>query len=667
MKPYLSISLLASLLISNGSIPVLSQSGSQINCRDVISVDAANSVSLIESFAQRNFLANNVSLVITQYTQAAQRALRIRQPQFSSDFLLRLSESDSYGHNSRLEEIIAKTNTTNKTQTIAFLAELTKLTQTLDSSYSNTKTKTLIQLATAYRVLNQPNQSRVLLDQARQTAGPIAIVQLQAQALAGIAREYAAIEQFSAAESALKQSIEFVRQTPEVSERIENLVSIVTAYAQIGQFDHAAQVSEQLKIPYFQSVAQTEIVRQYLKRNQFDQAEKTAQLIKSRDVKPYTLAEIAIALLKANQIQRSNQRFQQSVQSALQVNPKTEWTAARIIQAYAESGGIETALRSTQQLKEPTAKYTTLSEIAIAISKKGNVDRAISLLNQALQFIQNQPRYATGSVQSALDAKQYRLAFNIAIQTDLIEMMRFAIVATDAGESELAAKAIRVAQQSTPANALDSGTLEIVAAYVQSSPDVRLQKVRSQAQSLAANSNRATVSDQLDRVAQYFFDAQRYDVAFQIAQAMPEPTRRSFQINRIFSKFLEQGELNQAKEVVKAIDAPNIRSRSWIELANRLVQNDPSQAIEPLNQAFQFALRVSDPESKVVRVNETIILQDDSDRASLLEDIATLQARLGQIDQAMQVAQKIQDAKIRNSLQQRINCYRQLRSILNQP
>lgn len=655
MKPYLSISLLASLLISNVSVPALSQSSPQINCRDVIGVAEANRVSLLESYAQRSFEDNNIALAVTQYTQATQQALQIKQPEFSSDFLLRLSESDAFGNNSRLEEIVKQSNAKNKVQTIAFLSGLTKLTQTLDSSYSNTKTKTLIKLAAAYCLLNQPNQSRVLLDQARQTVGSIANIQLQAQALTGIAREYVAINQFSAAESALTRSLEVVRRIPNPDQRINNLVSIVTAYAEMGQFDRAAQVAQQLKIPYGQSVAQTEIVRAYLKRNQFDAAEKTAQTIKSRDVKPSTLNEIAIALLKANQVQRSNQRFAQAVQFARQVNPNNDFPAVRIIQDYAEAGGIDSALRFAQTLKEPTAKYTAISEIAIVLGQKGNVDRATSLIAQALQLIKNQPNYATASLRSALTAKQYRLAFDIASQMDVSEIMRFAIAATDAGQSDLAMKAIQVAQTKLT-NAQDRVALPIVAAYVQSSPEARLQKVREQAQFVAANTNKTTVSDQLAQVMRFFFEAQHYDVAFQIAQAMPDPTQRSFEINRIFSKFLEQGELSQAKEAVNAIAAPNIRS--LIELAKQLIQTNPNQTIETLNQAFQVALTVADPESKIVQVNETITLQDDSDRASLLQNIATLYARIGQIDRAMQVSQKIQDAKIRDSLQQQINCYR---------
>jgi tetratricopeptide (TPR) repeat protein len=138
-----------------------------------------------------------------------------------------------------------------------------------------------------------------------------------------------------------------------------------------------------------------------------------------------------------------------------------------------------------------------------------------------------------------------------------------------------------------------------------------------------------------------------------------ERWERNSKLGELFGILLQRDELDKAGLIAAEYREPENQARSLIALAQAWrAANQPQRAIALLTTAFQVAKTVSDPEVKKLRVREDLEVEDDNDRASLLEAIARLYAQVGEVNAALQVAQRIQDPKIREPLQQQVRCYR---------
>jgi len=237
---------------------------------------------------------------------------------------------------------------------------------------------------------------------------------------------------------------------------------------------------------------------------------------------------------------------------------------------------------------------------------------------------------------------------------------------TEVGQANRAAEVFSQALQA--ANAIETPTEKIPALagialeYTKVRQQSQASEVLSQALQIAQSiTDPSSNSYTLRVMAEQYIYEEQYDSAFAITQAIKDTSERSAKLQQITEKYIDAGRYDTALQVVNTLEAPSDKARWLVAIANKYIQTEQTnKASEILAQAFQITQTIEGPESKVFRFGAEggTQVDDPYDRASLLEEIALKYAQVGQYNQALQVAKKIEDASNRNQLSQRLACYR---------
>jgi len=652
-------------------------------------------------------------------------------------------------HTSLLERLIQAVPSQSPQAALAVLSTAFDATQTLSSSYSASKTRTLTVLANYATRLRQPDRSISILRQALIASNTIQGAEFKTIALSGIVEAYINAGQADLAVPVLAQSLQFAQtiNNPNPYRKATALAQIASLYARIDQFDRALQIVRSIQVPNPQSAALLTIVSEYSEAGQVDRALELLRTVQSADRKAPLLATIA-GRLTASQPDRARQLYAEAVSIAR--STQNAQVVVTVAARYVEAGGlVAVADETVQAIDDAFVKAPALGTIALFYAKAGQGDRAEALLTQALATlteVSNRNSATQQLIDQAIESGRYDYALQIAqtIQAGeeipfdraevLAQMAERAIAANryeaaleitrqippnfidlrnrlfpqiarglaQAGEFDraqaiaqepssdpsfqprilaiVAAQILLVAGQIDPATALFNQATELANAI--DYPPTKAETLAAIASEYLRinftadatpllNQTIATVqliedpswqATLLRTIAERLTYDNQYRAAIQIAEAIPEPSERLSKLSEAIEKAVNAGDFTTAVAVLDRLNNPVLKTRWLVIVADRYRQlGDRTQAANILNQAFQTARTIPGAESQTVngRGGENpLVGEDDQDRGSSLEAIALKYAQIGQVSQALQVAQVLENRTVRQQLVQRIGCYR---------
>ncbi|WP_143467485.1 tetratricopeptide repeat protein [Leptolyngbya ohadii] len=567
----------------------------------------------------------------------------------------------------------------------------------------------LIPIAEAYVALEEPVTAVDLMHRAKQFAEAVnpADVSRRDRVMAKVAQAYLKAGQLEAALAIVPT----LTKTPNV--HAEVLLSAVRFQVQQGQIDAAAELANLINnYPSVGALAQVEAARGYaLQGNEsqadrlFQQAIQTAQTAgdaeytlsqvittygKTRPDAALPLAEsltdpekrlaaltqIALGYASSNQSTQARQTIQKAiatvpnissdwqgfaVQNAADLaivanqpdlavllaaaltdpfaNPPRDLLLERIAQKTAERGQLDAALNAVQSISasNPDARSRAILPLSKAFIQANRYSDAIQLID----LINATDTGYRAMVQAAI-ASDLLLSGNTDPAVALFEQAKqTAATLTDPIQQFDAWGAIAI-QYSRAGQPIDAEVMQRLRETVSRFGD----------NSVAANYIRLTVERALP--------VQQYETALQIAQLIPDPTDRGYQLNSVAQESLKANQLQLVSQAIAQISAPDSKMRLLLSLIDRSLQdNQPQTAIALLEQAAQVAQTIPDPEIRVLRFGNEggTIVDDDSDRASSYEAIALRYVKLGRQAEGLRVAGLIQDRPERDRVTQRLLCY----------
>lgn len=742
----LTLSLL--VLFDTVALPLLSPAIAQTsNCQQQKQQDVELQINQVISIAEQSIAESKNERAITQFNQAIAIALAANNPTVTTNLLNRLIDNDLIEY-SLLGRAIKQIESSQKKQSIQLLTSLTRLTQSLNSGYSSIKTKTFTKIANYFRIIDEPQLALSSLTQALTASQFIKGAEFQTKALTPIAQEYLALKQTAPAEKVLAQSLLFAQkiETQNPVRRTLVLEPIAATYAQLGKTEQALQLAPQISHVYYRSRMLFEVVKHLDKTNQLEAAQKLAQSLETPEFKGRSLVEIALAAGNKGQAKQAAQAFAEALQ-AVNTDSSAVYNQALLIQTYAKGGQRDAAYTAAQQLQNIEQKAVTLGIIANEYSQAGQIQKADSIIKEIIPLIQTpQALDSVGYLQNillnSLNAKQYKLAFDLLKQTKNTDFMgrdswflRIADAAIKEGEIDLTLQAAQSLNQGD-VEQRDRLLQKVAYAYAKNKQIERAIAITQQISNsgnspykiqtlalIATASGRNSQSDKLltqanndarklapqkralglTSVAQAFFQlenqpqgkkllgeaiqsvltekdagvrdnnlrtmaesliaAKQYTAAFQVAQAMSTETR-DYQLPDIARLIIDHGgeAIDIANTLYKTAKTPENKTRGLTTIAEAYIRARKMQsARQVLDLAFAAAKTIPNPESRVLTFGnppDITIVDDDSDRGSSLERIALLRAQTGDYNQALVIAQTIQDKKNRERLMQQLICYK---------
>lgn len=157
-----------------------------------------------------------------------------------------------------------------------------------------------------------------------------------------------------------------------------------------------------------------------------------------------------------------------------------------------------------------------------------------------------------------------------------------------------------------------------------------------------------------------FSEAEQHDLALQVAQMLPEFAQGNYILQNAIEQAIAAEQYESVLPYLEKLELPETQTRILLRISDRYQQSaDREQALALLSQALTITHTIPDPESRVlVFGNEGgTVVEDDFDRASLYEKIALRYIQMGQLEDARQVMNQIQDVTIRDRVTQRMRCW----------
>ncbi|AFY47977.1 hypothetical protein Nos7524_2127 [Nostoc sp. PCC 7524] len=745
---FFTSTLLLLVLFDTVGLPLLSPAIAQTsNCQQQKQQDVELQINQVISIAEQSIAESKNEQAITQFNQAIAIALAANNPTVTTNLLNRLIDNDLIEY-SLLGRAIKQIEPSQKKQSIQLLTSLTRLTQSLNSGYSSIKTKTFTKIANYFRIIDEPQLALSSLTQALTASQFIKGAEFQTKALTPIAQEYLALKQTAPAEKVLAQSLQFAQkiETQNPVRRTLVLEPIAATYAQLGKTERALQLAPQISHVYYRSRMLFEVVKHLAKTNQLEAAQKLAQSLETPEFKGRSLVEIALAAGNKGQEKQAAQAFAAALQ-AVNTDSSAVYNQALLIQTYAKGGQRDAAYTAAQPLQNIEQKAVTLGIIANEYSQAGQIQKADRIITEIIPLIQTPQAlepvgYLQNILLNSLNAKQYKLAFDLLKQTKNTDFMgrdswflRIADAAIKEGKIDLTLQAAQSLNQGD-VEQRDRLLQKVGYAYAKNKQIERAIAITQQISNsgnspykiqtlalIATASGRTSQSDKLltqatndarklapqkralglTSVAQAFFQlenqpqgkkllgeaiqsvftekdagvrdnnlrtmaenliaAKQYTAAFQVAQAMSTETR-DYQLPDIARLIIDHGgeAIDIANTLYKTTKTPENKTRGLTTIAEAYIRARKMQsARQVLDLAFAAAKTIPNPESRVLTFGnppDITVVDDDSDRGSSLERIALLRTQTGDYNQALVVAQAIQDKKIRERLMQQLICYK---------
>jgi hypothetical protein len=596
-----------------------------VNCQEDRDSDAQLSVSQLQDKARQYASLKNKEKAAQTLTQLFRNLRRLENASIKAAILEEILTLEMSGMYSRLltDTVDLYIAAGQKQQAAPVLAEALQTVQTLSSTQSYAKTKSLATIALQYAAIEQTEPALKILDQSVQTEKSIQGAEFKSQALTAIAQAYLAAGKFEQASRILDQSLPYARavQNSNPYRQGELIAAVASTYAKTRQYNQALKVAQLItNAPYHKASAIAAVSRQYGQQAEPEQALRTAETIENHkdtaEIKVKLLADIGNQYIQAGKQDKAAQVFAQAVQTVQIVENTDEQSRllSEVIVKYAQAGQPDAALQLIPKIATPGySKARALAAIATSYAKAGQQAKASQALSQTLATIAatsdtNQKSDSRGeSIRNFIEAKRFDYALQIAqaIEDEFTRadtLRDIAVQAADAGQTDSALQIIK---------ALETKFVD----------------------------HRSTV---LHRVALAHAKAGQYDKALQVAQTLDNRTAyRAKTLGAIATQSIKTGQSQRASAIfTQALQAANAA-----EDANSKIDALGAVALEYANsQQLQPA---SQTVSQVLQVAQTI--EDASMQASALRETVERFIFAQHYDLALRVAQAIKEPNQRSS------------------
>ncbi|GAX38083.1 hypothetical protein [Nodularia sp. NIES-3585] len=418
---------------------------------------------------------------------------------------------------------------------------------------------------------------------------------------------------------------------------------LIQLYARRGQRDAAYAAAKQLQIPEQQAVTLGIIANEYSQAGQVQTADKIITEMIPLIQTPEGLDSVGyVQNILANAITDQQYKLAFDLWHHTKVHEfigRENWLL-RIADAAIKAGKMEVILPAAQSLDqaEIEQRHKLLQKVAYGYAQNKQIDKALAITQQ----ISN-----AGSLPYRVDT--------------------LALIAGGSGKTpqtdKILTQAVNEARKLAPSQRA-VGLASVAQAFFKLQNQQQGNQFIGEAiKFITTEQNSSVPEEQLLRIADSLIAAKQYSAALQIVKAMPTETQ-SYKLLELAKISIENG--GEAIDIVKNIHqhfkTPESKSSALITVAETYIRTQKVKlAKDILDLAFVAAKTIPDPESRVLTFGshpDVTVIDDDSDRASSLEKIALLKAQVGDYNQAVRVAEVIQDKKLRDQVMQQLICYR---------
>lgn len=409
-------------------------------------------------------------------------------------------------------------------------------------------------------------------------------------------------------------------------------------------------------------------------------ADETVQAVTDPAVKAPALGAIALLYAQAGQEDRAEARLTQAIEMLRMIPDVNAQNAARqqLMDRLAERGRYDYAVQVAQTIQPgeeiPFDRVDVLAALGERAIASQRYDAALQIADQIPpSFINWRDNLFTkaarglaheGNVEAALPIAQ-KANVDLGFQPRVLSMI--AAEAKLSGQSQQSTTLFEqaIAQVASiddiPTQVMVLGA--IAQAYLTAEQEEQAMQLLNRAIVTAQTiTDRSTQVYALRTVAEQLLLNNQPRVVLSIVEAIPEPAERLMKLNEVVEKAIQIGDFSTAAMAIARLDDPTLQAAWLMGLTDRYdLMGDRSQAITLLDQALQVTRKVPGEESQTITVRggeSPLVVDDDRDRGSLLGAIALKYAQLGQLSQAQQVAQSLENRELRQSVLQQVNCYR---------
>lgn len=587
----------------------------------------------------------------------------------------------------------------------ALLNEALQASQTIRGA--EFQTNALTPLAIAYLEIQQPEQAIAVLQRARAAAEQVnhpAYPTRRGRALGQVAAAYAKADQ-------IETAIELVRQIENAPENQGYaLQAIVEAYLRQGDRTAAMELTRTIEVPAVRAATLLKIAEYEASQGNLEQASELyaevgemspdevgvlnpfvegyaqvdadAALALSRtfarpEQRFLALSTISLAYRQAEKPQQADAVVEEMVAAAQQIPPDWQgYDVSREVERAIAAQAYGQAIRLARVPDSALSYYSreqVLGDIAYRAAKAGDdavVNQALAAMNPA--DVESRTRALEAVALVYVQADQVDRALALAEQIDpTYPAYRVRILAAIAGEVyriggiDPATPLFNQALQQTQALARPEdkvmGLGAIGLAYSSSGQITQAQELIEQIKPIVASfSEPYLATAALQPLVEKYSAADQHAIALQMAQLIPETSSRSNVLQSAIEQAIDAEQYGLIPPVLDGLELPEMRARWLLVVSDRYRQSgQTTEALQTLVPALEVTRTVADPEIRVMvfGTDGATVVEDDFDRASLLESIALRYSLMGQQPQARQVAGLIQDQETRNRVNQRLRCW----------
>ncbi|HEY9648548.1 MAG TPA: tetratricopeptide repeat protein [Chroococcidiopsis sp.] len=504
-----------------------------------------------------------------------------------------------------------------------------------DEASAYARNEAIAAIVGAYAAANQIDPALALLERITQP-------EIKAVTLAKFAGAFGRAGGTTQSQTLLNQAIAIAEAAPNPGQRNSMLTQIALTYAEASGYATGALPVLALMEPA-SAQAQTLIT---LAGMETDASRATALLNQGLE-RARQIDDSAEQLTLFNQLIEANlgaSRWAIALQIAQALPLDAPYadpyaTMARIALQAAAGGDFSIALQATEALPDTwsDARNQGFRDIAIGYAKAGQFEQAMQMWQRITSdgSYAYQVRTLAAIAQASADQGNRNRANQLLEQaTPLVDQFSFSNQRSDA----FTALAIR---------------------YEVLGQATRAARLRSQAVQAATGADVVDSAYQLRQMIEQYVTAGQYAYAVQTAMVLSDAAgERSRTLSEIAARLIEAEQFDLAVQAANALTTPEDRTRFLVDVVNHYVADgNLEQAVATLDLALAAAQTIPGAETRMLVLREDLSVDDPFDRGSQLEAIALTYADLGNNDRAMQVAQSLQTAAIRNPLLQRLACY----------
>lgn len=584
----------------------------------------------------------------------------------------------------------------------------------LDTGYSYGKTRTLAAIARLYIQTGQRDRARSTLARAILAETGIRGAAFKTKGLTEIARTYIALGDTIQASQILGRSLHYAQSIvyQDVYNQAWDFQPLAIYYGQVGQLDKALEIAETISADYYRSETFAEIAKNLADLGNIERAHKIVlDRVSETEIKAKVLAEIGWRSAKQGQSDRVVPLFTEALHHANLISDQNLRMIALspILIRYAEAGYPDRALQEIDPLEMPEIKAKVLNAIAVEYATQGQQEQASTIAGQALATVGTIPEtyeqeiLLVDMVRDYTRMGLYEVAIQSAQQIPSAEkkqelLLALATESATRGNHEIAVKAAEIMPinlvaiafiyqslgQTERGNELLTRGMKAVESLetheqkfeVLAAIAVEYAKAGQQAKAEEFFAEALLMSNQVQEnsyiwvtVFDRLVEGGRHDFALQLVRTLKDEYFQTTLIERLVETFIQEGEIDQAYQVIELLPSPAEKVRNLLAIADKnLKAGEREVAREALDKAFDMARTVPGEESNILKFGgqmdaegnlfDHTEIEDPMDRGSLYEEIAIRYGKLGDYNAGMQVVRSLSSATLQTQVQQRLACYR---------